>query len=218
MRCLYLHGFASGPGSAKGMAFARYFAARGVAVERLDLRIPSLEHLRLSHMIDHVLDRIGTRGPAVLVGSSLGGLCAARVAERSPAVRALVLLAPAFNLLPRWRARLGEHAWHAWQATGWLAIDDHAERRPARVDFGFAEDVLALDAADGGQPAVSVPTWIAHGVHDDVVDVATSRAWAARTRDATLVEVDDGHELVASLPAILPAAWSFLAPHLRPPG
>src|SRR4051812_6428009 len=46
-RWLYLHGFASGPSSSKGVAIATHYASRGVAMDRLDLRIPSFEHLRL---------------------------------------------------------------------------------------------------------------------------------------------------------------------------
>jgi hypothetical protein len=213
MRCLYLHGFASGPGSSKGVALAADFAARGASVERLDLRVPSLAHLRPSLMIERTLAAIGDGGSLALVGSSLGGLTAARVAARSPAVRALVLLAPAFRLVERWRARLGDEAWAAWHASGWLAVYDHAERREARVDFGFVEDALALDAHDGGWPPAVVPTWIAHGRADEVVDIELSRAWVAAapaSAPASLLELDDDHQLLSSLPAILPRAWDFL--------
>lgn len=216
MRCLYLHGFASGPGSSKGRAFAADFARRGVEVECLDLRVPSLEHLRPSAMIERVLETIGDRGPVVLIGSSLGGLTAARVAARSPAVQALVLMAPAFRFAARWRERLGDAAWQAWRADGYLAIHDHAEKREARVDFGFAEDALALDALDDGWPPAVVPTWIAHGRGDDTVDVALSRAWVAGASAASLLELDDDHQLLASVPQILPLAWDFLAPWLAP--
>src|SRR5262245_53772473 len=48
---LYLHGFGSGPSSSKGVALSQHYARRGVELERLDLRKPSLEHLRLSHMM-----------------------------------------------------------------------------------------------------------------------------------------------------------------------
>jgi pimeloyl-ACP methyl ester carboxylesterase len=215
-RCLYLHGFASGPGSAKGLAFEEAFGRRGVAVERLDLRVPSLAHLRASAMIERVLEAIGDGGPVVLIGSSLGGLTAARVAARSPAVQALVLLAPALRFVERWRARLGEDGWRAWHADGWLEVYDHAERRPARVDAGFAADAAALDAHDGGWPPPVVPTWIAHGRSDAVVDIALSRAWADAAPAACLHELDDDHQLVSSLPVILPRAWAFLAPWLAP--
>ena len=112
---LYRHGFASGKDSTKGVAIAAHLAARGLDLERLDLRVPSFEHLRLSAMLDVVGRAIG--GPddrAILLGSSLGGLTAARLAERDARVSALFLLAPAFQLVTRWRARVGEAEWPAW--------------------------------------------------------------------------------------------------------
>src|SRR5262245_3536583 len=45
-RFLYLHGFASGPSSYKGTALCNHYDMRGVAVDRLNLRLPSFEHLR----------------------------------------------------------------------------------------------------------------------------------------------------------------------------
>jgi pimeloyl-ACP methyl ester carboxylesterase len=177
-------------------------------LERLDLRVPSLEHLRLSAMIDAVraaIDRAD--GDAIVIGSSLGGLTAARVAEREPRVRALVLLAPAFQLAARWREQLGA-AWDDWRATGWRAITDYTTGAPARVDFGFVEDVATIDV---GFPDVRVPTLIFHGRADDTVPVAHSRRFAEGRPHVRLVELDDGHELVASLPAILDDSERFLA-------
>ena len=205
MRVLYLHGFASGPRSTKGVAFERHFAAQGVAIERLDLRVPSLEHLRLSAMLDVV--RAALAGGDVLIGSSLGGLTAARVAERDARVRALVLLAPAFQLVARWRDQLGP-AWDEWRRTGWREITDYTTGRPARVDFGFVEDCAQIDV---GFPDVRVPTLILHGTGDDTVPVAHSRAFATGRAHVRLVELDDGHELVASLPRLLDESERFLA-------
>src|SRR4051812_12450393 len=141
-RFLYCHGFASGPRSTKGVAFAEHFAQRGTEVQRLDLRVPSFEHLRLSAMIDTVQAAIGDR--AVIVGSSLGGLTAARVAERDPRVVAVMLLAPAFQLVSRWQHILGP-AFADWQRTGWREVLDYTTQAPARVDYGFIEDVEAID-------------------------------------------------------------------------
>jgi pimeloyl-ACP methyl ester carboxylesterase len=220
-RWLYLHGFASGPSSAKGTRIAAHYAAKGVAMARLDLRRPSMEHLRLSTMIAHVREAIGApEDRAVLFGSSLGGLTAARVAERDARVCALVLLAPAFGMAQRWRARVGEAAFEEWRATGWLETKDHAKGGMARVDFGFWEDAAQVDAdadadaAAGGSPDVRVPTLIVHGVRDDVVPVEGSRAWAAGKRHVRLVEVDDGHELVASLDLVIREADSHLSSFL----
>lgn len=208
-RFLYLHGFASGPGSKKGTAFEAHYAPRGVAIERLDLRVPSFEHLRLSAMIEVVTGALAdARDRAVVIGSSLGGLTAARVAERDPRVAALILLAPAFQLVQRWRDQLGDAEWETWKRTGWREVLDRTTNQPARIDFGFVEDVAAVDA---GSPDIRVPTLILHGVRDDVVPIDHSRRFAAGKRHVRLVELDDDHELVSSLPIILGEADRFLA-------
>jgi uncharacterized protein len=216
-RLLYGHGFASSRTSHKGVVLAEHFARRGAHLELLDLRRPSLEHLRLSAILATIGAAIG--GPtdrAVLFGSSLGGLAACRVAERDPRVCALVLLAPAFRIAERWRARLGETAWRRWQEEDAIEITDYAARQKATVDFGFALDAAAIDAAGDGWPDVRVPTLVIQGQSDDTVDPALARAWASGKRHVKLVEVDDGHELVASLPRIIAEADAWLTPWLGP--
>jgi uncharacterized protein len=212
-RFLYLHGFASGPGSFKGQALAAHHADRGLRLELLDLRRPSLELLRLSAMMRAVRDALGgERDRAVLLGSSLGGLTACRVAEVDPRVCALVLLAPAFRMFERWRARLGDLGWKRWKDSGWLDIEDHAEKRQTRIDFGFIQEAAGIDKAGGGWPDVRVPTLIIHGRGDDVVPIEVSRTWAAERPHVRLVEVDDGHELTASIERIKAETDQFLAP------
>jgi pimeloyl-ACP methyl ester carboxylesterase len=214
-RWLYLHGFASGPGSAKAKHLATHYADKGVALERLDVRQPSMEHLRLSAMIAHVRETIGSpEDRAVVFGSSLGGLTAARLAEEDARVCALVLLAPAFRMAERWRSKLSEAQWEAWRTTGYIEAKDHARGGVARVDFGFAEDAARVDARGGGWPDVRVPTLVIHGRRDDVVPVEGSRTWAAGKRHVRLVEVDDDHELVASLDLIAREADRHLASFL----
>jgi uncharacterized protein len=205
MKILYLHGFASGPGSKKGVEFEKHFAARGIAIERMNLRVPSFEHLRVSAMIDTVRAAIGER--AILIGSSLGALTAARVAERDDRVHALILLAPAFQLVSRWREQLGAE-WAEWQARGWREVDDYTTGAKSKIDFGFVEDVAAVDV---GYPDVRVPTLILHGVNDEVVPVDRSRTFAAGKPHVRLVELPDGHELIASLPTLLVESEAFLA-------
>jgi predicted esterase YcpF (UPF0227 family) len=211
---LYLHGFASSPGSTKARAFVKWGAARGTAIRALDLRVPSLAELRFSAMKTVVREAIdaagGPRARTVLIGSSLGGLTAARVAEEDPRVAAVFLMAPAFHLAERWRARLGDDAWTRWQAEGSLAIDDYATKQEARVGWGFVEELARLEG--GALPDVRVPTCVVHGVRDEVVPVEGSRRWAEGKRHVKLVELDDGHELTASIERILLEAGEFLRP------
>lgn len=216
-RWLYLHGFASGPDSTKGTTLAVHFATLGVDLHRMNLRVPSMAHLRLSAMIDTVQAAIG--GPedrAILFGSSLGGLVAARVAERDPRVVALVLLAPAFRMAQRWRARRPVEV-RDWERTGWLRVDDHAIGDTVDIDWGFFADAEATDRANDGWPDVRVPTVIIHGSGDDVVDIDHSRTYAWSRPHVRLVEVEDGHELRDSLGVIAAEAQALLTPWMPGP-
>ena len=218
-RWLYLHGFASGPESSKGMALSEHYARQGIQLQRLNLRQPSLEHLRLSAMLRTVREAMGgERERAVLFGSSLGGLTACRVAEEDARVCALVLLAPALRGMEQMRRRVGPQGMRRWEETGWIELEDYAEKRMARVDFGFVQDLEAIDSRGGGWPDVRVPTLIIHGRQDDTVDIEASRQWARGKRHVRLIEVDDGHELVASLGRIAAEADSFLRACLVPTG
>ena len=209
---LYLHGFASGPSSKKGVAIANHLAARGIAVERLYLRVPSFEHLRLSAMIETVRAAIGSADDrAVVLGSSLGGLTAARLAESDSRVVALVLLAPAFQMVSRWRAREGEAAWRAAEERGWFEVDDLALGGRARVDFEFTNDVARVDSTPF--PDVRVPTLIIHGTRDDVVAFDRSRDFAKTRPNVRLVPVDDTHDLGRSLDTITREIDTFFRDH-----
>ncbi len=226
MRWLYLHGFASGPGSTKGVAVAEHVRrTRDVLVERLDLRVPSFAHLRGSTMIEHVEQTLGGQ-PGLLIGSSLGGWAALRVAERNPNVRAVVLLAPAIGLAHAWKARL-PNAVEGWRRTGWLPVADHALGGISRVDIGFLDDIDAVDAM--GDPQVSAPVLLIHGRQDEVLPIDGSRRWASGRANVRMIEVDDGHQLTDSIPTILTDIDAFVdslahdatstlppAPHARP--
>lgn len=218
---IYLHGFASSPRSAKAVAFAGWAARHGIEIEALDLRVPSFERLLFSAIEARVIDAIdaagGARARAVLIGSSLGGLAALRVAEREPRVAAVLAMAPALSLATRWEQRLGPAAWERWRTSGSLEVDDHVPGpdgapRKGRVHFAFVEELARIDAERGPEPDVRVPVTIVHGVRDEVVDVGLSRQWAAGRSHVRLVEVDDDHELRASIPRILAEADRFFAP------
>lgn len=209
MQVLYLPGFASGPKSTKAVAYLDHFAQQGVTVEALDLRRPSFEHLRLTAMIQHVRDSM--TGPAILIGSSLGGLTAARVAERDDRVKAVVLLAPAFRIANRWQAQLGPE-WDEWQRTGWREVFDYTTNGSSKVDFGFIEDILKFGR---DVPNVTVPALVLHGTHDDTVPIEYSRELAKAHPNVELIELDDGHQLIDSIPRLIVETDRFVAPYLK---
>src|SRR5262249_40323754 len=156
-----------------------------------------MEHLRLTAMIEYV--RSVMTGPAVLIGSSLGGGTAARVAERDDRVKALGLMAPAVPIGERWEAQLGAE-WGDWQRSGGGGVHDYATGGTTKVDWGFIEDVATfkVEYADVTQPAL-----VMHGRGDETVPIDYSRKFAAGKPNVRLVEYDDGHQLIDSLPKVL---------------
>src|SRR5689334_4969802 len=107
MRYLWLHGFASGPTSGKGRFVKERLGERGIELAIPDLNAPAFSGLTVTRMLGQIDALAGGQDQLVLLGSSLGGFTAATWAVAHPGrVRALVLLAPAFDLGPRWAARM----------------------------------------------------------------------------------------------------------------
>ena len=213
-RWLYLHGFASGPQSKKGLALAEHYARQGIHLERLDLRQPSLERLDPSAMMRAVREALGGPGErAIVFGASLGGLTACRVAEEDARVCALVLMAPALRPGEQLRRTFGPERVRQWEQTGWMETFDYAQKRPVRIHSEFLRE-LDAEQARSPWPDVRVPTLLIHGRQDTTLHPGYSREWARGKRHVRLIEVEDGHELVDSLPRIAAEADDFLRPFL----
>ena len=199
---LYLHGFASGPSSAKARQMVPALEAEGYAVAVPDLNEGDFEGLTVTralarakrHLWDHTL----------IIGSSFGGYLGALLASRDERVKALVLMAPAFDFAPRLLARHGAAALEAWRAEGAIEVAHHALGRPARIGYQLYEDALRHP----DRPPLRVPAYILQGQRDDVVSPALV-AEVARSAPPGLVQfdlVDDSHGLVANGPRALAAA------------
>jgi pimeloyl-ACP methyl ester carboxylesterase len=204
---LYLHGFASGPGSTKGTALEARFAARGVPFQRADLT-PGEGGFERSTPLTMLAEaeRLATaHRPSILMGSSLGGYLAAMLAARNSAIQRVVLLAPAFRLFERWRARLAPGDEARWRREG-LEVFHHASGRKRRLGWGFMEDAATLPAF----PDVRVPALCLAGRRDEVVPLEDVERFVALTPQAKLVVLEDGHELLASIDRIFEEAWAFL--------
>ncbi|HVY61772.1 MAG TPA: YqiA/YcfP family alpha/beta fold hydrolase [Planctomycetota bacterium] len=177
-RIVYLHGFASGPGSVKARDFRRRFAERGIDLAIPDLNEPGgFEGLTLTRM----LGVVRPLAPEVLIGSSLGGYTAALLAAREPSVRAVVLMAPAFDFPRRIAPVLGP-------------------------DSPLVRDGLAYEAF----PDVRCPALVLHGVRDETVPVELSREFGKSRKNVTLVELDDDHLLHASMERMWAETLAFL--------
>ena len=204
---LYLHGFASGPSSTKGRALEERFATLGIPFHRADLTPgdQGFEHSTPITMLAEAERLVAAHRPAVLMGSSLGGWLSAVIASRVPSIERVFLLAPAFRLHERWRAKVTPEDERRWRAEG-LLVDHHVTGTKRRLAWQFMEDAATLPA----YPEVKVPALCFAGRRDELVPLADVERFVAMTPGARLVALDDGHELVASIGRIFEEARAFL--------
>lgn len=205
IRTIYLHGFASGPSSAKARYFLQCLTPAGISLEVPDLARGSFEKLTIASQLAVIQEIAGDR-PIALVGSSLGGYLAALYAARHPSVERLVLLAPAFGFARRWTERLGAAGVEQWRRTGWIEVFHYGEHRNCRLGHQFLEDAARYEPA----PDFRQPALIFHGIHDDVVPHSASEAFARTHPNARLELLDSGHELLDVLDRIAPPIEAFL--------
>ncbi|MCC6540040.1 MAG: alpha/beta fold hydrolase [Bryobacterales bacterium] len=212
MPVLYLHGFASGPGSKKARFFGERLRARGVECDTPDLAAGDFAGLTITGQLRTAEAAIAGRR-VCLMGSSLGGYLAALLAEAHPdLVDRVMLMAPAFDFAARWRARLGEATFAEWERTNALEVFHYGEGRPAAVRFSLYSDALQYAPF----PHVSQPALVFHGRADDVVPYELSERFAALMPGAQLRLVDSGHELVDVTEAMWEETCRFFGIAERP--
>jgi hypothetical protein len=210
---LYLHGFGSSPQSSKALELRVRLAAHGVPLHCPDFNEPDFSTITVSRMVTQV--ERGLRelppGPAVLIGSSMGGLVAWHVAARGATggcpIERLVLFAPALDFGTNRLREFGEAGVEAWRREGWREFMHHATGQPRRVWFELYEDAGRFDS---DEVEVSQPTLIFQGRHDTVVDPAMVRRFAGGRPNVTLRMLDDDHQLHASLDTIWRETAAFI--------
>jgi pimeloyl-ACP methyl ester carboxylesterase len=211
MRYIWLHGFASGPQSSKGQFARARLLDQGVHLVITDLNEPSFFDLTVSRMLEQVDVLAQGDEPLALFGSSLGGFTAATWAATRPGrTGKLILLAPAFDLAPRWAARMGPAELARWRKQGKYAFDHYARGRKEELSIRFLDDA----GKHASYPLPRCPTLVFQGRRDDTVDPAVAREFVRRMDGrARLVELDEGHDLTADLPGL----WREIAGFLQLP-
>jgi hypothetical protein len=204
-RVLYLHGFASGPGSRKAMFFRKRLEAAGARVEVLDLAEGNFEGLTISGQMA-VVERAAAGRTVSLVGSSMGGCLAALFAARRPEAERVVLLAPAFAFARRWAESLGPARVEEWRRTGFLDVFHYGENRERKLGFQLLEDAARYEDC----PDVRQPVLVFHGAHDEVVPPRLSEEFARGRPNVRLEILDSAHDLLNALDYMAPKVAGFL--------
>jgi len=209
---LYLHGFASSPGSKKANYFKSQLESDEVDYHIPDLNVPDFKHLTLTAMLDKVAETINTlpEGEVVLIGSSMGGLTALHFCDRYADAEAgrvshLILLAPALDFLAN-RNRQNAAMMATWREQGHYNFFNYAHNKELPVHYGLIEDVEGYDSYT---TSVTIPTLIYHGKHDDSVDVEQSERYAQSRDHVTLHVLDSDHQLLDKTDHILAGIKAF---------
>lgn len=206
---VYLHGFASGPLGAKAVHCRQWAAERGIAFQAPDLNLPDFEHLTVSAQVEAVEALLrALPEPAVVVGSSMGGLVGAAVAHRGMPMVRLILLAPAFGFA---RRRLAGRRWAGYRKRGTMPTFHHATGQWTTLGPDLLPDLPLWQDDDQWQLEVDVA--VLHGRQDEAVPLAESEGFARRHPRAVLTVVEDGHMLMS--PEALAALDAFLTEAFR---
>ncbi len=137
--------------------------------------------------------------PVTLIGSSLGGLTSAHLAQQYPQVQRLVLLAPAFGFLSHWLTKLGDKEIQRWQQEKYLMIHHYGQGRSLPLSYNFVTDTEQYREEILQRP---IPTLILHGKQDQVIPITASREFARLRPWVELIELDSDHGLGNVMPEI----------------
>jgi hypothetical protein len=193
LQFIYLHGFASSPDSAKAKYLCDRFADIEIELKTPDLNQGDFCHLTITRQLNQVEALFPPAPtPVTLIGSSLGGLTAAWVAETQLQVQRLILLAPAFQFLSHWLPQLGEEKLQQWQAEQYLMVYHYGEKRSLPLSYKFILDAAQYKNEQLMRP---VPTLILHGCQDEVIPIQASHEFAREHPWVQLISLNSDHSL-----------------------
>lgn len=211
MKYIYLHGFLSGPESVKGGFLAERFAQHGIRLQRPDLKGADYQHMTLTSMLAVVEELLAADDqPATLLGSSLGGFLSLILADRWKQVQRVVLMAPAFRFMERFRAGLPPGLMEQWRERGYTELFFFSFNENRRLYYDIIEDAGQYR---GFVPARQLPVQIFHGIRDEVVPYTLSVEYLQSHPMADVILLNTDHGLLDKLDVM----WDYLTAFLRLP-
>ena len=201
---IYLHGFASGPGSNKAKAFKKRFDELGISIHVPDLQQGDFENLTLTGQIELVQGIIDkNKGQSfALIGSSMGGYLASLIAQTRESVQALFLMAPGFNFLNRWRKKLDISK----TTDELIPVFHYRYNKEVRLNTYLFRDAETWESLPLDR---KIPTFIVHGLHDETIDIEESRNFVREKSFCSLKELDSDHGLLSCIDSIIKDSLEF---------
>ncbi len=192
---VYLHGFASGPGSSKAQVFKKEFGERSLPLKVPDLQGGDFQRMTLSSQVEIAEGCMNAlRGSRfALIGSSMGGFLASLIAQRRQDVVGLYLMAPGFNFLGRWKERLRAEFKGENQIPDLIQVFHYRYNKYIHLKTDIFRDAERWEKLAFSK---RIPVRIVHGIHDDTVDISESRAFVKEHPWCQLEELNSDHQLL----------------------
>lgn len=205
---VYLHGFASGPGSQKARIFKTRFEKSRLSLEIPDLQQGDFENLTLTKQVSLIQNIIDAKPDTdfALIGSSMGAYVAALIAETRKEIKALYLMAPGFNFLNRWMENMGWDKSSLASTPDLIRVFHYRYNKEVNLNTYLFRDALKWDALTLNR---KIPTRIVHGLHDETVNIQESREFARSRPWCQLKELDSDHGLLSSIDWIVEDCIEF---------
>lgn len=217
---VFVHGFRSTRLGDKSQAFMEHAIQKGYSWRSFDLRGHGdsdglFEAFTLSNALQDllsVLDSIGDR-EILLVGSSLGGWLSLLAAQRRfPQIKAMMLIAPAFNFIQNFFGSLPQRQLDAWANSGRCEFTDIYDGSTFSLHHKILDDAKSYTKLPTTWPN-HCPVKIIHGDQDQVVSLDISRQlterYATENIDLHVIEGGD-HRLNQYIPEMcnhIDALW-----------
>lgn len=205
---IYLHGFASGPGSQKACVFRKHFEKAQLSITVPDLQQGDFENMTLTKQISLVQRIIDGKldEDVALIGSSMGAYLAALIAETRKEIKAVYLMAPGFNFLNRWMENMGWDKNSLSSTPDLIRVFHYSYNMEVNLNTDLFRDALKWDSLSLTR---NIPIRIVHGLHDETVNIQESRDFAGSRPWCQLKELDSDHGLLSCIDWIVADCMEF---------
>ncbi len=206
---IYLHGFASSPGSHKATAFQKKFSTLNIPLIIPDLEGEDFQNITLTKQIN-IIEAIIEGSPETsffLIGSSMGGYLATLVAQLRVEICGLYLMAPGFNFLKRWSDRLGYSAEGHDCFEENISVYHYRYNEEKKLNKEIFRDAIRWENVGLDR---ELPCKIVHGIHDESIPVDQTREFVRQHPWCELVELDSDHGLTSKVDWIISDCVDFI--------
>jgi uncharacterized protein len=210
-RLVYLHGFASGPRSAKVALIADICDRLGLALTTPDLNLPTFGSLSVDAMVDiarYVL--LEEHGRTFALGSSLGAAVLLRALAQQPApnVERVVLLAPVIDHRAALLRIIGPGGEEQWRQAGTFEFQHYAADRRLRVRYDLIDHPPVLDDAELAR--IDVPVLLLSAADDPVATLEETERLLQVLPNAVSAMVQTDHQFARGFDVIWKVIGNFL--------